>query len=100
MGYDDNTSMPNSSSGGRMAVPLWKDYYQTMINKGVYSPASFDFIDENIKRGELVRRNIDIRSGEVKRAPKEFKREVLFKKGQVPDTITEKIFKGIKGWFN
>ncbi len=100
MGYDDNTSMPNSSSGGRMAVPLWKDYYQTMINKGVYTPASFDFIDENIKSRELVRRNIDIRSGEVKRAPKEFKREVLFKKGQVPDTITEKIFKGIKGWFN
>jgi penicillin-binding protein 1A len=100
MGYDDNTSMPNGSSGGRMAVPLWKDYYQTMIDKGIYTPASFDFIDENIQSGELVRRNIDLRSGEVKRAPKEFRREVLFKKGQVPDTITEKIFKGIKGWFN
>ncbi|WP_051251725.1 transglycosylase domain-containing protein [Psychrilyobacter atlanticus] len=100
MGYDDNTPMPKSSSGGRMAVPLWKDYYQTMIDKGIYNPSSFDFIDENIQNGELVSRNIDLRSGEVKRAPKEFKREVLFKKGEVPDTITEKIFKGIKGWFN
>ena len=100
MGYDDNTPMPKSSSGGRMAVPLWKSYYQSMIDKGIYTPSSFDFIDENIKSGELVSRNIDLRSGEIKRAPKEFKREVLFKKGEVPDTITEKIFKGIKGWFN
>jgi len=100
MGYDDNTPMPKNSSGGRMAVPLWKNYYQAMIDNNIYNPSSFDFIDENIKSGELVSRNIDLRSGEVKRAPKEFKREVLFKKGQVPDTITEKIFKGIKSWFN
>jgi len=100
MGYDDNTPMPKNSSGGRMAVPLWKNYYQTMIDNKIYNPSSFDFIDENINSGELVSRNIDLRSGEVKRAPKEFKREVLFKKGQVPDTITEKIFKGIKSWFN
>lgn len=100
MGYDDNTSMPNSSSGGRMAVPLWKDYYQTMIDRGIYNPTSFDFIEENIKNGELLRRNMDIRSGKIKRTPNEFKREVLFKKGQVPNTITEKIFKRIKGWFN
>lgn len=100
MGYDDNTPMPKNSSGGRMALPLWKNYYQIMIDNNIYNPTSFDFINENIKNGELVSRNIDLRSGEVKRAPKEFKRKVLFKKGQVPDTITEKIFKKIKNWFN
>ncbi len=100
IGYDDNTSMPNNSSGGRMAVPLWKEYYQTMIDRKIYNPGSFDFIDENIKNGELIRRNIDLRDGKIKRAPREFKREVLFKKGQVPYTITEKIFKKLKGWFN
>ncbi|OQY42820.1 MAG: penicillin-binding protein [Fusobacteriia bacterium 4572_74] len=100
MGYDDNTSMPNSSSGGHIAAPLWKNYYQTMIDRGIYTPTSFDFIEENIKNGELVSRNIDIRSGKIKRVPKNFKREVLFKKGQVPDTFTEKIFKKVKGWFN
>jgi len=100
IGYDDNTSMPNNSSGGRMAVPLWKDYYQTMIDRKIYNPTSFEFIDKNIKDGKLVRRNIDIRSGQIKRTTNEFRREVLFKKGQVPDTITEKIFKKIKGWFN
>ena len=61
---------------------------------------TFDFIDENIKNGELVRRNIDLRSGKIEKAPNKFKREVLFKKGQVPATVTEKIFKKIKGWFN
>lgn len=100
IGYDDNTSMPNNSSGGRMAVPLWREYYQTMIDRKIYNPSSFDFIDDNIKNGELIRRNIDLRDGKIKRAPREFKREVLFKKGQVPYTITEKIFKKLKGWFN
>lgn len=100
IGYDDNTSMPNNSSGGRMAVPLWREYYQTMIDRKIYNPSSFDFIDDNIKNGELIRRNIDLRNGQIKRAPREFKREVLFKKGQVPYTITEKIFKKLKGWFN
>ena len=95
IGYDDNTSMPNGSSGGRMAAPLWKNYYQKMINKGIYTPGSFEFIDENIKNGELVARNIDIRSGEVQRVAKNFRRKVLFKKDQAPDTPTRKFFKKI-----
>ncbi len=95
IGYDDNSSMPNGSSGGRMAAPLWKNYYQKMINKGIYTPGSFEFIDENIKNGELVARNIDIRSGEVQRVAKNFRRKVLFKKDQAPDTPTRKFFKKI-----
>ena len=95
IGYDDNTSMPNGSSGGRMAAPLWRNYYQNMINERIYSPGSFEFINENIKNGELVARNIDIRSGEVKRVSREYRRKVLFKKEQAPETPTKKFFKGI-----
>ena len=100
MGYDDNSSMPNGSSGGHIAVPLWKNYYQNMIDKGVYKPSKFDFIDDNIKSGELVSRDIDIRTGEVTRAPKEFRRKILFKKNQAPKSVTEKIWNGFKSWFN
>ena len=95
VGYDDNSSMPNGSSGGRMAAPLWKNYYQKMIDKGIYTPGSFEFIDKNIRSGELVARNIDIRSGEVQRVAKNYRRKILFKKDQAPDTPTIKFFKGI-----
>jgi penicillin-binding protein 1A len=99
MGYDDNSPMPNGSSGGSLAAPLWKDFYQTMIDKDIYTPTKFEFINENTKNGELVYRDIDLRTGEVKKAPKEFRREILFKKSQAPKTITEKIWNGFKGWF-
>jgi penicillin-binding protein 1A len=91
--------MPNGSSGGSLAAPLWKDFYQTMIDKDIYTPTKFEFINENTKNGELVYRDIDLRTGEVKKAPKEFRREILFKKSQAPKTITEKIWNGFKGWF-
>ncbi len=100
MGYDDNSPMPNGSSGGGLAAPLWKNYYQTMIDEGIYKPNKFEFIDENIKNREIVSRDIDLRTGEVTKAPKEFRREILFKKDQAPKTFTEKIWKGFKGWFN
>jgi len=100
IGYDDNTPMPKNSSGGSMAVPLWKIFYQSMIDEGIYRPNKFDFIHENIKSGELVSRDIDIRTGEVKKAPTRFRRKILFKKGQAPKSFTEKIWNGFKGWFN
>jgi len=45
MGYDDNTPMPAGSAGGSFAAPLWGSYYQAMIDKGIYMPTKFEFID-------------------------------------------------------
>ena len=100
MGYDDNTSMPNGSAGGSLAAPMWRSFYQTMIDDGTYMPTKFEFIKDSIDSGELVRRDIDIRTGEVKKAPTEFRREILFKKDQAPKSSVRKIWNGFKGWFN
>ncbi|MCK5780803.1 MAG: penicillin-binding protein [Psychrilyobacter sp.] len=99
MGYDDNTSMPNGSAGGSLAAPMWRSFYQTMIDDGTYMPTKFEFIKDSIDSGELVRRDIDIRTGEVKKAPTEFRREILFKKDQAPKSSVRKIWNGFKGWF-
>lgn len=96
MGYDDNSPMPSGSSGGRLGAPLWKNFYQELIDEGHYRPGSFDFISDELSNGELVSRNMDIRSGEVGRPPKEFRREILFKKDQVPEGGVTKFFKGVK----
>ena len=103
MGYDDNSSMPRGFSGGRVAAPLWKNFYNTLIERGIYSPSNFEFIDESLRSGELVKRNIDLRNGEVGRPSKEYRREVLFKKDQVPEGEIKKFFRGVtngtKGFF-
>lgn len=99
LGYDDNTSMPSSASGGSIAAPLWGEYYQTMINRGVYNPGEFEFINANLKNKTLVSRTIDLRSGELGSPSKEYKRTALFKKGQVPDGFTDNIYWGIKNMF-
>lgn len=103
MGYDDNSSMPNGSTGGRVAAPLWKNFYMSLIDKGIYDPSDFEFIDDNKRNGELVKRNIDLRTGEVGRPPKTYRREVLFKKDQVPEGEIKKFFRGVsdgtKGFF-
>ena len=100
MGYDDSTSMPNGSSGGTLVAPLWKNFYQQMIDEDIYTPTKFEFIKENTDNDELVYRDMDIRSGKIQRTPKEFRRTILMKKDQAPKTFTEKIWNGFKGWFN
>jgi len=97
MGYDDNSPMPNGSSGGRLGTGLWRSYYQKIIDEGIYSPTKFEFIDDNISNGELVKRTIDTRDGDVGRVAREYRREVLFKKDQVPEGGVTKFFKGVTG---
>ncbi|WP_320046376.1 PBP1A family penicillin-binding protein [uncultured Ilyobacter sp.] len=99
IGYDDNTSMPSYASGGSIAAPLWGEYYQAMINRGVYTPGDFEFIKENLKNKTLVSRTIDLRNGELGSPSSEYKRTALFKKGQVPDGFTDNIYWGIKNMF-
>ncbi|ADO82516.1 transglycosylase domain-containing protein [Ilyobacter polytropus] len=99
IGYDDNTSMPSYASGGSIAAPLWGEYYQAMINRGVYTPGDFGFINENLKNKTLVSRTIDLRTGELGSPSREYKRTALFKKGQVPDGFTDNLYWGIKNMF-
>lgn len=99
IGYDDNTSMPSYASGGSIAAPLWGEYYQAMINRGVYTPGDFEFINENLKNKTLVSRTIDLRTGELGSPSREYKRTALFKKGQVPDGFTDNLYWGIKNMF-
>jgi len=99
IGYDDNTSMPSYASGGSIAAPLWGEYYQALINRGVYTPGDFGFINENLKNKTLVSRTIDLRTGELGSPSREYKRTALFKKGQVPDGFTDNLYWGIKNMF-
>lgn len=61
IGYDDNKKM--QTTGGELVAPLWKRYYEELINKGLYTPSKFEFIDTLVASGELYYQNLDPYSG-------------------------------------
>ncbi len=68
LGYDDNSVMPEGSSGGTTAAPLWRDYYTNLINQGVYSPSKFEYIDNLVATGILTYQDLDLYTGLISTA--------------------------------
>ena len=63
IGRDDNKPMYGKMTGGSAVAPMWAKYYQTLINKGLYTPGKFEFLENYLETGDLVKQNIDIYSG-------------------------------------
>ncbi|WP_029757864.1 transglycosylase domain-containing protein [Fusobacterium nucleatum] len=63
IGRDDNKPMYGKTTGGSAVAPMWAKYYQTLINKGLYTPGKFEFLENYLETGDLVKQNIDIYSG-------------------------------------
>ena len=63
IGRDDNKPMYGKMTGGSAVAPMWSKYYQTLINKGLYTPGKFEFLENYLETGDLVKQNIDIYSG-------------------------------------
>ena len=62
IGRDDNKPMYGKMTGSAVA-PMWAKYYQALINKGLYTPGKFEFLENYLETGDLVKQNIDIYSG-------------------------------------
>ena len=58
VGRDDNGPVSNIT-GGTGAAPLWKNYYQNLIDKGLYSPGEFSYLDNHLRNSELMRQYVD-----------------------------------------
>ena len=63
IGRDDNKPMYGKMAGGSAVAPMWAKYYQALINKGLYTPGKFEFLENYLETGDLVKQNIDIYSG-------------------------------------
>ena len=55
--------MYGKTTGGSAVAPMWAKYYQTLINKGLYTPGKFEFLENYLETGDLVKQNIDIYTG-------------------------------------
>ncbi len=100
IGYDDNSPMSPGSTGGSLAAPLWRSYYQRLINKGVYKPGRFEFMEEHIREGDLVLADIDSRTGLAGEPTTGTRRTGLFKRGQEPQEKRPSRFLRFKGFFS
>lgn len=63
VGYDDNKSMGRGMSGSSTAIPLWKNYMQTVANLSTYDPGNFQFITDALASKKLIQITIDNLNG-------------------------------------
>ncbi|MGF6906868.1 transglycosylase domain-containing protein [Fusobacterium sp. PH5-44] len=71
VGRDGNEKVPNIT-GGTGAAPLWKNYYQNLINKGLYFPSEFSYLDNHLKNSELIKQYVDPKNGFVVSGGREY----------------------------
>ena len=45
------------------AAPLWKSYMQSVVDMDNYNVGVFEFIDDYIKRKDLIQKDIDLKIG-------------------------------------
>lgn len=63
VGYDDNKSMGRGMSGSSTAIPIWKNYMQTVANLSTYDPGNFQFITDALASKKLIQITIDNLNG-------------------------------------
>ncbi len=94
VGNDDNKSMGSGMTGGSAAAPLWKSYMQSVVDMDNYNVGVFEFIDDYIKRKDLIQKDIDLKIGLLDSDGVD-KRTALFKAGTEPIEFENKFKNGI-----
>ena len=96
IGRDDNKTMYGKMTGGSAVAPMWARYYQTLINKGLYTPGKFEFLENYLETGDLVKQNIDIYTGLLD-GPNS--KEMVIRKGKLQVESAAKYKNGIASLF-
>ena len=96
IGRDDNKIMYGKMTGGSAVAPMWARYYQTLINKGLYTPGKFEFLENYLETGDLVKQNIDIYTGLLD-GPNS--KEMVIRKGRLQVESAAKYKNGIASLF-
>ncbi|MGL4909773.1 MAG: PBP1A family penicillin-binding protein [Cetobacterium sp.] len=94
VGYDNNSPLVKATGGG-VAAPIWKSFYQEIIEKGLYTPTTFGFLENHIKNGDLTYQELDPLSGLLKGAPSD--KTFLIRRGRIAVEKESKYRNGIAG---
>ena len=94
IGYDNNNPIKGRISGGTAVAPLWANYYQALVNKGLYdTEAKFSFLENYLKSGELLNETLSLTSGLIVDKGRNF----VVRRGRVEIESDSKYSKGIQG---
>lgn len=94
VGYDNNDPLYKATGGG-VAAPLWKNFYQEIIEKGYYTPTTFTFLDNHVKNGDLTYQELDPISGLLNGSPSD--KTFLLRRGRITVEKDSKYTNGIAG---
>ncbi|MCQ8211090.1 penicillin-binding protein [Cetobacterium somerae] len=94
VGYDNNDPLYKATGGG-VAAPLWKNFYQEIIEKGYYTPTTFTFLDNHVKNGDLAYQELDPLSGLLSGGPSD--KTFLLRRGRIAVERDGKYSNGIAG---
>ena len=94
VGYDNNDPLYKATGGG-VAAPLWKNFYQEIIEKGYYTPTTFTFLDNHVKNGDLTYQELDPISGLLNGSPSD--KTFLLRRGRIAVEKDSKYTNGIAG---
>ena len=94
VGYDNNDPLYKATGGG-VAAPLWKNFYQEIIEKGYYTPTTFTFLDNHVKNGDLTYQELDSISGLLNGSPSD--KTFLLRRGRIAVEKDSKYSNGIAG---
>lgn len=92
IGKDNNKPMIGRITGGGIVAPLWARYYQTLINKDLYVPTKFKYLEHHLENGDLVKENLDIYTGLI---DGDRSKEIITRKGRMQVESAEKYKNGI-----
>lgn len=94
LGYDNNDPLIKATGGGTVA-PIWKNYYKELIEKGIYTPSKFDFLENHVQNDEIFYQNLDPLTGMMTttKPTKSF----LLRRGRMQVETDKKYSNGIAG---
>lgn len=96
IGYDNNAPITGDVSGGNGVAPLWAQYYQKLVDKGLYdTTAKFSFLENHLKNGDLVMQTLALNTG----LKMDKGRAFAIRRGKLELERDDKYSKGIAGVF-
>lgn len=96
IGRDDNKPIYGKVTGGTSVAPLWRNYYQELINKDIYKPKKFSYLENSLEVGELVNQSIDLLTGLTSSNGS----ELVIRRGYIQVENLEKYKNGLASIFN
>ncbi len=96
IGRDDNKPIYGRFTGGGSVAPLWKNYYQELINQKLYDPGKFSYLADSLETGNVTEQSIDLYTGLISSEGS----KVVSKRGNIQVESSEKYSNGIATLFN